>query len=82
MTQSAPVEVTPAPASGGFTTKGGPKSGVNVNSRAKGGQVRTFMPKDAKEREKLSDKLADRVLGNLSDLDLPGKKVKRSWKRK
>eukprot|EP00468_Gymnochlora_sp_CCMP2014_P003791 CAMPEP_0167759296 /NCGR_PEP_ID=MMETSP0110_2-20121227/10942_1 /TAXON_ID=629695 /ORGANISM="Gymnochlora sp., Strain CCMP2014" /LENGTH=119 /DNA_ID=CAMNT_0007645661 /DNA_START=145 /DNA_END=504 /DNA_ORIENTATION=+ len=61
----------------------GPKEGVGVNKKAAGGAVNTWMPETKAEREKLSDKMADRVLGGLADLDLPGKKKKRpAWMRK
>eukprot|EP00466_Bigelowiella_natans_P003273 jgi/Bigna1/142650/aug1.72_g17358 len=56
--------------------KKGPKEGVPLNKKASGGTVRTWMPSSKTERDKLSDKMADKVLGNLSDLDLPGKKKK------
>jgi len=60
----------------------GPREGVPLNQKASGGTVRTWMPSSKTERDKLSDKMADKVLGNLSDLDLPGKKKKKPHWRK
>mmetsp|Transcript_36930 Transcript_36930/g.68170 ORF Transcript_36930/g.68170 Transcript_36930/m.68170 type:complete len:105 (-) Transcript_36930:129-443(-) len=61
--------------------KNGPTEGVGVNKKATGGSVKTWMPTSKEEREKLSDAMADKVLGNLSALDIP-KKTKPSWMKK
>mmetsp|Transcript_1145 Transcript_1145/g.1596 ORF Transcript_1145/g.1596 Transcript_1145/m.1596 type:complete len:137 (-) Transcript_1145:202-612(-) len=62
--------------------KKGPTEGVAVNKKSAGGAVKTWMPESKAAREKLSDKMADKVLGGLADLDLPGKKKKKpAWKK-
>ena len=59
---------------GGAADAGVPNTGPQVNARA--GNVRTWAPASAADREKASDKLADKAMGLLANLPtMGGKKI-------